>query len=441
MQILPHQQEENQLIGKNSETGNHIIKVHVLSNIENGNGCTVPYNDIKELPEPLLNEMVGLPVTPEHNNLELDELFRELESQGKTDCEIRQALIEKSRDGAIGTLFDIQKPSEISYNSVMPDLHGYVEITNKEENDYISVHKKPSKLFTSIALFGPVITKENGKKVYKSLNEIRPFHISFANNPAFGKVKALIRGVCKGTRDACRKELTFSSILNNESINTNSNVNNNMSQQSTASTVQQQQEVAKEPTVAKETISDKVPQSNIKEVTAPAEVLPLDVLNKFENPLMTEQENKAAKESKNQPKENKEQEPVKEENKEQETEAQKRIAQLEKSVNEGKRVWREDFLESTIDQRLFKNEEDFTKEREHLLSVIEKYDIDRADVKWFVAKAYPKLAAETSGKKTMYNSRVYNPEDVTKSTQYNETVDSSKKAEDDLSGYFQLEYA
>jgi hypothetical protein len=104
-------------------------------------------------------------------------------------------------------------------------------------------------------------------------------------------------------------------------------------------------------------------------------------------------------------------------------------------------VWREDFLESTIDQRLFKNEEDFTKEREHLLSVIEKYDIDRADVKWFVAKAYPKLAAETSGKKTMYNSRVYNPEDVTKSTQYNETIDSSKKAEDDLSGYFQLEYA
>lgn len=401
IQILPHQQEQNEVIAKDKTTGNHILKVHVLSNIENGNGCTVPYNDVSELPDSLLNEIVKLPATRGHNNRELDILFKQLESDGKTDCEIRTALMEESRKFGVGVLEDIYRPSKISYNSVMPvvDLFGVIEVTDPYENQYISEHGAPSNPYTSIAMFGPVMKKPNGREVYRSLSEIRPFHVALVKNPAFGKDKARVRDVCSGDKDSCMKKMTYSSLLE-ESINTDSNVITYMSETETIPNSSTTEVKAETPTEVKPE-APKTP-----EVAAPVK----------EPKLEAQVDNK--KESSTGGKDN---EPAPKSNN-RENELAEELERIKQEREQDKRYFREKLVSMTIDPKAFKTEEEAAAEKSKVMGFIEKYNLAHEDTEWVLSKGYPKIQVMDAKKVTAYNSEnggLFNISDVTKSTSYN----------------------
>jgi hypothetical protein len=407
IQILPHQQEQNEVIARDKTTGNHILKVHVLSNIENGNGCTVPYNDVSELPDSLLNEIVKLPATKGHNNRELDTFFNKLESEGRTDCEIRTQLMEESKKFGVGTLEDIYRPSKVSYNSVVPvvDLFGVVEITDPYENQYILENRVPSKPYTSIAMFGPVVKKPNGREVYRSLNEIRPFHIAFVDNPAFGKDKAKIRDVCSGDKDSCIKKMTYSSLLE-ESINTDKNVITYMSES------QNNKEIPTAP-ANKEAINTevKVPEPIVKS-EAPVketvkEVPAVTVKETVKEPIVNKEESAPKKEvEENNNKSNSREE-----------ELVQKLKAIEQEREQDKKYFREKLVSMTIDPKAFKTEEEALAEKQKVMGFIEKYNLAHEDTEWVLAKGYPKITAPAADAKkvTAYNSILYNPSDVTRS--------------------------
>ncbi len=443
IQILPHQQEQNEVIARDKTTGNHIVKVHVLSNIENGNGCTVPYNDVFELPDSLLNEIVKLPATKGHNNKELDALFRKLESEGRTDCEIRAALMEKSKEPGfgIGILDDIYRPSKVSYNSVIPvvDLFGVVEVTDPYENQYILQNKITSNPFTSIAMFGPVVKKPNGREVYRSLNEIRPFHIAFVDNPAFGKDKARVRDVCSGDKDSCIKKMTYSSILE-ESINTDRNVIKYMS----------------------ESTPKEIPTAPVKEVTAPNNT----EVNKEQQPVAVKSEapvKETVKEvpatevpvkesklesqvdSKKEPAPNKQSESKN--NNSREDELAQELERIKQEREQDKRYFREKLVSMTIDPKAFKSEEEAVAEKNRVMGFIEKYNLAHEDTEWVLSKGYPKIQVTDAKKVTAYNSNnesggLFNISDVTKSTSYNSTIQDSapNKPKNNKNKLIELEY-
>ncbi len=404
IQILPHQQEQNEVIGRDKTTGNHYVKVHVLSNIENGNGCTVPYNDVSELPDSLLNEIVKLPATKGHNNKELDTLFKQWESEGRTDCEIRSLLMEKSKDFGIGILDDIYRPSKISYNSMVPvvDLFGVVEITKPEENEYIQQHGSTSKPYTSIAMFGPVVKKPNGREVYRSLNEIRPFHIAFVDNPAFGKDKAKIRDVCSGDKDSCMKKMTYSSLLE-ESINTDKNVITYMSNK-TPEVPENSAPENKTPMQLSEE-NRKIDQTPLSEVPEEKKVPAVVVKEDVVKPEPVQKEQPAPKNEDN-----------KKESNSREEELIQKLKAIEQEREQDKRYFREKLVSLTIDPKAFKSEEEALAEKNKVMGFIEKYNLAHEDTEWVLSKGYPKISPPVDAKKvTAYNSILYNASDVTKS--------------------------
>lgn len=412
IQILPHQQEQNEVIGRDKTTGNHYVKVHVLSNIENGNGCTVPYNDVSELPDSLLNEIVKLPATKGHNNKELDMFFRKLDSEGRTDCEIRTALIEESKKFGVGILDDIYRPSKISYNSMIPvvDLFGVVEITNQEENQYIQEHGSTSKPYTSIAMFGPVVKKPNGREVYRSLPEIRPFHIAFVDNPAFGKDKARVRDVCHGEKGECMKKMTYSSLLE-ESINTDKNVITYMSDSATKEIPKSVEEVPA--AVTTPVIDNKTPEptkTEVKEV--PASVVKEPVKEPVKEQSAPQKE---SKEEKN--------------NNSREQELANELERIKQEREQDKRYFREKLVSMTIDPKAFKSEEEAVAEKNKVMGFIEKYNLAHEDTEWVLSKGYPKITVNPADTKkvTAYNSILFDSSDVTKSVSQEQSAPTEQK--------------
>ena len=227
IQIFEHPQETSKVIGKIG-ANNHIVKVHILSNEPNLGGHTYQYDDVKNIPDSFMNELVGLPAPKEHDVAETNALYFKLEKEGKSDCEIRKALMENRKLKAVGVVDDVYRPVKVSYNAIIPevDLYGTIEITDPVENEYIEKNGEPSHRFTSISTFGPYIVNPDGI-VYNELVKVRPFELALVKDPAFGKHKAKVRGVCRDDKTTCRNRLAYASVP--ESINTDSNDINNMS--------------------------------------------------------------------------------------------------------------------------------------------------------------------------------------------------------------------
>lgn len=398
-QIFEHPQEQSKVVGKIGET-NHIIKVHILSNTRNLAGHTYKYDDVKSIPDSFLNELVGLPTPKEHNHRELTPLYVKLEKEGKTDCEIRQAMIEHSKLKSVGIVDDVYRPAKISYNTIIPevDLYGTIEVTDPMENQYIEQHGEPSHRFTSISTFGPYVVDESNGVVYNDLGKVRPFELALVKDPAFGKNKAMVRGVCRDDKTICRNRLAYASVI--ENINTDSNDINNMSNKQAVEVP----EVKTDTPVA--TVKDTAPI--VEETKAPLPEVPEDK----KVPAAVVKEEVITKE------------PVKEQSAPQTTgnkEIDELRAQLEKQakeIEERKRTYRSDLLAFTLDPKAFKSEEELESEKQNVMSIFEKYNFSDDHAKWLVTKAFPRTqsAPNTENKKgTVYNSLSYNPSDHIKS--------------------------
>lgn len=417
IQIFPHQQESSKVIGK-TQTGNYIIKVHLLSNTETGNGDIYEYRDASEIPESFLKETIGLPVVDGHYNKELDTLFKQLEKEGKTDCEIRHALVEKSKDYSKGILDDVYTPGKITYNSInIPevDLFGALEITDPVENKFIETHGRPSKEYTSIATFGPYVKTPDGKSVYKDLSKVRPFHIAFANNPAFGKHKAKVRGVCAGEKSECKRKLAFAS-LDHESINTDNNVINNMSEQ----------------------LKTEIPNTpETKVVTTPGTDIPQEpkeVPGVVVKDIVADKPKQEQEEEDDQVRERPEPPAPKKEGNDELQTLKAQLEQQRKEIEDQKRTYRQDLLSFTIDPRIFKSEDELKSEKQRVMSIFENYNFNNEDAKWLVSKAYARqqspaptaTGGEPAPKKPIYNS-LFNVSDVTKSLEEEQSAPETKK--------------
>jgi hypothetical protein len=406
IETIPHQQETSKLIGKNPKTGNHILKVHILSNTENFGGNTFQYDDVLSIPKSFIEEVVGLPAPKEHHHLEFNKLYQELEKQGKTDCEIRHAMVEKSKELSVGILDDVYLPDKISYNSTripVVDLYGTLEITDDEENKYIEKHGAPSKPYTSIATFGPHINTPDGKRVYTDLNKVRPFHIALVDNPAFGKQKAAVRGVCRDEKSVCRNLLMYQSLDTDESINTDSNVINNMTNKS----AEVQTEIPNKPSEVsskEQTIPIVDAKINTPESITEKKEVPASVV-KEEVPVKEEQKKESAP-NKSEGSNNKELE-----------ELRAQLEQQRKEIEERKRTYRNDLLAFTLDPKAFKSEEELNAEKQNVMSIFEQYNFSDDHAKWLVTKAFPRTQSATPDPKktTAYNSILYNSNDVAKS--------------------------
>ncbi len=427
IETIPHQQETSKLIGKNPKTGNNILKVHILSNTENFGGNTFQYDDVLSIPKSFIEEVVGLPVPMEHHHLEFNKMYEELEKQGKTDCEIRHAMVEKSKELSVGILDDVYIPDKISYNSTtripVVDLYGTLEITNEQENKYIDEHGAPSKPYTSIATFGPHVRTPDGKRVYTDLSKVRPFHIALVENPAFGKEKAMVRGVCKDEKSVCRNLLMYQSLdasaETNESINTDSNVINNMTNKSAVEVP----EVKVENPVA--TVKDSAPKIDAEVKTEKKEV-PAAVV-KEDVPVEQPQKEQAKEQSapSNKSEDNNELERLK-----------AQLEQQKKEIEERKRTYRNDLLAFTIDPKAFKSEEELNAEKQHVMNIFETYNFSDDHAKWLVTKAFPRTQSSAAGpdakKNLAYNSIVYNSNDYAKSVPEPSTENKTKSRNDFL---------
>lgn len=431
IQIFPHQQEESKVIGQNTENGNYIVKIHVLSNTEALNGNRYGYRDVSELPESFLNELVRLPVIGDHNWKEFDALRDQLESEGKTECQIRDALVKKSSEMALGYIDDIYKPGKITYNNMIPEteLFAAMEVVDPKENEYIAKHGKTSKEFTSIATLGEYKILPNGKTVYDDMTKARPFHIAMANDPAFGKQLAKVRGVCRGEKASCKMKLMYQSLDNriisdDESINTKENDNTLMSKQ---------QESAKEIPNAPTTNDNKNTTTPVKEVE--------QSINKVDHkPGQQEEKEKAdqdqilKKPAPEVQEENKEEEEQPAPNNKKDDDTEARIAKLQQELEDQKRTFRRSLLKYNVDPKAFKSEDEMKAEQDRVMSVIEGYNLKNEDAEWLVSKAFARtIQAAEKNVKPIYNSMLYNASDAAKSTVAdNNSAPSNKKSEYNL---------
>lgn len=421
VQIFPHQQEQSKVIGK-TDNGNYIVKVHLLSNTWALNGNRYDYNDVSELPESFLNELVGLPVVPDHLHHELTALHEKLKDEGKTECQIRDALVKRSKDISIGVLDDVYKPGKLTFNSMIPEteLYGALEITNPEENKYIDEHGVPSKQFTSIGTGGEYIELEDGRTIYTDMSKVRPIHISFAKYPAFGKDKAKIRGVCKGEKTACKNKLMFQS-LDNESINTDVNDNTNMSKQELKDVPPTPETKTAAPVKADHEPADQ--EKKEKE----------DQDSTLEKPAP---ENKETEPNKSEPKKESFDEDVSNKggNKPDSNDTEARLAKLQQQLEDQTRTYRKSLLKFSVDPRAFKSEEELKIEQDRVMNIMETYNLKNDDAEWLVTKAFPKFQAPNDNKKganPVYNSMTFDVSDVTKS-QGSSTPTESKKERNNI---------
>src|ERR1044072_1358708 len=212
------------------ENGHAFLKVLGISNLKNLNNWQIPYNDMNELPKKFLDSFIGKPYVDSHANVVLHQLHEQLVAEGKTNEEINKEMHDKSMELKIGTIVDRFDPKEDDKVNVFY----LVEIEDEKENEFIKTNKRPSKEYSSPGVNGTVDKFENGDRVYH-VDDVMGFHITAAENPAYGKFLAKVRGVChKGMASECKKELGFASVIApntvlSENINTNASINTDMS--------------------------------------------------------------------------------------------------------------------------------------------------------------------------------------------------------------------
>jgi len=136
-------------------------------------------------------------------------------------------ILEKQKDWIVGIIKSIHK----TVNGPSISYHANVELTDKkfiktiEDNPQIL-----DQIYTSSSLVGrPVIkTTETGQEILLMNGEIKPLNISIVADPAYGKIKSMIRGYCSGPQSKCMSILATASAGNKENklLNLLSNINN-----------------------------------------------------------------------------------------------------------------------------------------------------------------------------------------------------------------------
>lgn len=370
------------------ENGHAFLKVLGLSNTKNLNNWQIPYNDVDELPKQLLDSFIGKPYVDSHANVILGELHKKLVSEGKTNEEINKEMHDKSMELKIGTIVDRFDPKPDDRVNVFY----MVEIEDENENKYIKEHGKPTKLYSSPGVNGTLDRYENGDGVYH-VDDVLGFHITAAENPAYGKFLAHVRGVChKGMASECKRELGFASIIApnialSENINTNANINTNMSDT---------------------TSKTEVPESKINEINTSGNETMKNIDSKTHeldasfNKKFQEQNEEFSKLKSNYDK------------------LSTDYKTLEASDSAKTKLLFNTMIESHVKPELFENNEEIVKkERENAYNFITKYKLDFDDAKDYLKKVYSKAEIIKPKEEVKKNSKDMKKE-TEKSDQYGE---------------------
>lgn len=127
-----------------------------------------------------------------------------------------QNILEKQKQLMVGLIRTIEK-------KIIPDINkeGYYASVELIDPKFIrTIEDNPQildEMFTSSSLVGqPTIEKdENGKEILVMNGEIKPLNITIVANPAYGKIKSMIRGYCSGPEKKCMELLSTSAIDTN----------------------------------------------------------------------------------------------------------------------------------------------------------------------------------------------------------------------------------
>jgi hypothetical protein len=394
------EQPKVEVTGHNTSTGHNFLKVLGISNTKNLNNWQIPYNDYDEIPKKLLDSFIGKPYVDSHAHVILHEYHEQLKAEGKSNEEINKLMHEKSMDLKIGTIVDRFDPKPDDRVNVFY----MVEIEDPKENEYINKNKRPTKEYSSPGVNGTLDRYENGDGVYH-LDDVLGFHITAAENPAYGKFLAKVRGVChKGMASECKRELGFASIIApnpyaTENINTNVIINSSMSEQQSKT---------------------EVPESKINELdvsnAGSGAGKPLGDLDK-QTKNLEDTFNVGLKEQA------KQYEVMRVEFEKTQT----KVKELEESNARKDKLLFNTLIENHITSDLFdNNEEIIKKERETAMNFIAKYKLDFDDAKDYLKRAYKKSNPVAPVKEAEKKNSKDMKKETEKSDQYGETFNKDQ---------------
>ena len=436
--------QESEVIDKIDNDGHHYLKVLLLSNKKTRNNWIAPYKRIGDLPKELIDSFIGLPRITEHDYQYFDKLQAQLFNQGKSDEEILAILKEESR-----------KKSPDYIDHVFTDdpnsglLYGQLKVMDPKENKYIEKYGKPSKNYTSPAMYGVYQVHDDGTMVY-DVNTMRPFHVAGVDVPAFPEQEAKIKGVCAGSSDTCKKALAYagfdsSTVTSNttptENLNSTCGCNKNIQDMST--------NINQQPPIV-------TPVATPVAETAVGTLLK-DSQNTTQEAIEAarKEAERVVKESQKQPKQEKKEEGEQDDEGQEEEKSLKLELRKYKQIAEEERkrsldqynFFLDEILSVHIPQSHFKKEEDFNNEKENMKSFINKYNINLQDAKWLIiktAKGIPNQNEENNGNNKKEGKHgvgvagllsspgtTYNPEYITKPVQQSVPKPGGSHLEDD----------
>jgi len=452
--------QESEVIDKIDNDGHHYLKVLLLSNKKTRNNWIAPYKRIGDLPKELIDSFIGLPRISEHDYQYFDKLQAQLFNKGKSDEEILAILTEESRKKApdyIDHVFTDDPNSSL--------LYGQLKVMDPVENEYISKYGKPSKNYTSPAMYGVYKVHDDGTMVY-DVNTMRPFHVAGVDVPAFPEQEAKVKGVCAGSSDSCKKALAYAGFDSGTTVTTSSsssstpvpteNVNNtcscNKNIQDMSTNTQSQPAVTTVSTTAAtaaETPKTTAVEGNLLRDSQNTTAEAIKAAREEAQRIIKEASSTDPKQK--QPKQEEEQNQEDEEEKSLKLELRKykQIAEEERKRNlDQYNFILDEVLSVHIPRAHFKKEEDFNTEKESMKSFINKYNVNLQDAKWLITKAVKGIPnqneeQQTSNKKEGGKhgvgvagllSTTYNPDYITKPEQQSiprPAGDSNSHLEDD----------
>lgn len=401
--------QETVVLPNQDSKGNNYLKVLLLSNKKTRNNWIAPYKKIGDLPEEVKKSFLGIPYVAKHDHDFYSRMQQILTASGISDEEVHKRLLEESRKqsaGEVDFIFDSDPNAEV--------LYGQVKVTDPDENDYINKYNKPSKDFSSPAIFGEYEIADDGTWIYK-LDSIRAFHDAGVSIPAFPEQEARVKGVCKnGNSETCSKALAFASydppniqappmenVNNTCGCNKDINMSNNQTAQPTTQITS-----TPEDTTAKVTI----PNNDTQNLLQGASQSTIDAMEKAKQEAAG-----VAKEAE------KKVEEAKEEVTSTNEELKKLNSDLKKEQAE-KLEMRNFFLEkmlvSTIPRDVFKKEDEFIAVKEKTKTFINKYNMGLEDADWLINTVANGIPKPESGKKEPIHgvgtAGLYNPDNFLK---------------------------
>jgi hypothetical protein len=426
-------QESELITNKTDKDGHHYLKVLLLSNKKTRNNWIVPYQKIGDLPQKVIDSFMDLPHIDEHSYPFFIQLKDKLLAEGKSDDEIVKTLKEESKK--LGTINYIDHIFMDDPNSSL--LCGKLKIMNPKDNQYLEIHKRLPKNFTSPGIFGDAVELEDGTNVYVP-DTVRAFHLASVDIPAFPEQEAAVKGVCaNGNSQSCRKVLAVAGFNSTDPSSTEShipseNVNNTCScNKNIEMSTNNPQVTVSTPT----TDTAQPPQVNVnttpntgnltpgaQNTTAEAIEAARAEANKViqENNKKVEEEKKAAVEEQNKPQLSEAEVELKKTNKLLEQERSEKL--------EMKNFFLEKMLISAIPKENFAKEDEFIQLKESTKGLIVKYGMSLEDAEWVinkVSKSVPSSTATTAeddskkSKKSVgvagFLGSTYNSDSLTKS--------------------------